>query len=174
MSNMPVNASSGSAGLDHAPLGRILVSTDFSPVSEYALDYALGLAKKLSASVQLCHCAPQPDYHLAGLVSPGMRTAAAAFVEKATEMAIASRVELETLAAHKRDLGVPLTTNMVEGRPAEAIVAAAREWGADLIVIGSRSRPGVRHLLLGSVAEKVVRSAGCPVLVVHPDDRHGE
>ena len=173
MLGMSVPVASGSAGSDR-PLSRILVSTDFSPASEYAVDYALGLAKQLSASVQICHCALQPDYELAGLVSPGMRTAAAAFIEQAMAMAHASRLELEHLADRKRALGVPLTVSMLEGRPADAIVAAARDSGADLIVIGSRSRPGVRHVLLGSVAEKVVRSAHCPVLVVHPDDRTGQ
>jgi len=164
------SASSGAAGSSGQPPRRILVSTDFSPASGKALDYALSLAQKLSASVILCHCAPQPDYEVAGLVSPGMRTAAAAFIEKAMEMAIAARIELEELAVRKRDYGVAITTEMLEGRPADAIVLLARRSGAELIVIGSRSRPGIRHLLLGSVAEKVVRAAPCPVLVVHPDD----
>ncbi len=165
---------SGSSGLGGQPLRCILVSTDFSPASDHALDYALRLAQKLSASVILCHCAPQPDYEVAGLVSPGMRTAAAAFIEKAMEMAIAARVELAELAARKRDFGVAISIEMLEGRPADAIILAARRSGADLIVIGSRSRPGIRHLLLGSVAEKVVRAAPCPVLVVHPDDQQAE
>ncbi len=167
-------SASGSAGPDSAPLQRILVSTDFSAASERAIDYALSLAKKLGASVHLCHCAPETDPGLAGLVSPGMRTAAVAFVQQAMELSNAAHAELETLAARKRDLGVPLTTGMIEGDPADAIVAAARSLHSDLIVIGSRSRPGVRHLLLGSVAEKVMRGAHCPVLVVHPDDPSGE
>ncbi|MDA8255577.1 MAG: universal stress protein, partial [Betaproteobacteria bacterium] len=53
-------------------------------------------------------------------------------------------------------------------RVADAIVADAREWGADLIVIGSHGRSGVRHLLLGSVAEGVARASTIPVLIVHP------
>ena len=101
----------------------------------------------------------------------GMRTAAAAFIEKAMEMAVAARAELADLAARKRDHGVAISIEMLEGRPADAIVLLARRSGAELIVIGSRSRPGIRHLLLGSVAEKVVRAAPCPVLVVHPDDQ---
>lgn len=173
---MSAPASSDSAGLTgqlHAPPRRILVPTDFSAASERALDYALELGKKLSASLQLCHCALQPDYELADLVSPGMRTAAAALIEKAMAIADAAHAELDALAARKSAQGVPIAAVMLSGRPADAIVAAARQWGANLIVIGSRSRPGVRHVLLGSVAEKVVRAASCPVLVVHPDDRSG-
>ena len=165
--------SAGSTGRDTSLPRRILVPTDFSATSERALDYALELGKKLTASVKLCHCALQPDYELADLVSPGMRTAASALIEKAMAMADAAHAELDGLASRKRSEGVVITTAMLSGRPADAIVAAARQWGANLIVIGSRSRPGVRHVLLGSVAEKVVRAASCPVLVVHPDDRSG-
>ena len=174
MSDIASAGSAGTAGSGGQAPRRILVPTDFSPASEKALDYALRLAQKLSADLCLCHCAPQPDYEVAGLVSPGMRTAAAAFIEKAMEMAIAARIELADLAARKLDFGVPIMTEMLEGRAADAIVRLARQWGADLIVIGSRSRPGIRHVLLGSVAEKVVRAAACPVLVVHPDDRQSE
>ena len=169
------SGTAGSAGPDSAPLHRILVPTDFSATAERAIDYALALAKKLGASVHLCHCAPEADYEVAGLVSPGMRTAAASFIQQAMELTNSAHAELETVAARKRDLGVPLTTSMLKGEePAEAIAVAALDLGSDLIVIGSRSRSGVRHLLLGSVAEKVMRSAHCPVLVVHPDDRSEE
>ena len=71
-------------------------------------------------------------------------------------------------------IALTLTASLLTGEPAEAIANAARDLGMDLIVIGSRSRPGVRHLLLGSVAEKVMRAAHCPVLVVHPDDLPAE
>ena len=95
---------SGSAGPDSASLHRILVSTDFSVASERAIDYALSLAKKLGASVHLCHCAPEADQGLAGLVSPGMRTAAVAFVQQAMELSNAAHAELDAVLAPRNVL----------------------------------------------------------------------
>ena len=97
-----------------------------------------------------------------------MRGAAAALVEKAAEMSRHVRAELDAICERKYVFGVPLQPSMAEGQPSVAICELAQEIGADLIIMGSRSRPGVRHLFLGSVAEKVLRSAPCPVLIVHP------
>lgn len=149
-------------------IARILVPTDLSAFSEQVLDYALELAKPLGASIRLFHTAVQPDYEVPYLVSPGMRGAAAAMIEKAAEVAEHIRAELEAICLRKYVFGVNIEYRMVDGRPAEAIVEQAGEMHADLIIMGSHSRPGVRHLLLGSVAEKVLRTAPCPVLIVHP------
>jgi len=147
---------------------QILVPTDLSAFSEQVLDYALELAKSLGASIRLFHTAVQPDYEVPYLVSPGMRGAAAALVEKAAEVSSHIRTELEAICQRKYIYGVSIEYSMIDGRPAEAIVDHAREMHADMIIMGSHSRPGVRHLLLGSVAEKVLRTAPCPVLIIHP------
>ena len=147
---------------------QILVPTDLSAFSEQVLDYALELAKALGARIRLFHAAVQPDYEVPFLVSPGMRGAAAALVEKAAEVSAHIRTELEAICSRKYIFGVSIEYSMIDGRPAESIVEHAREVSAALIIMGSHSRPGVRHLLLGSVAEKVLRSAPCPVLIVHP------
>lgn len=151
-----------------AAIHRILVPTDLSAFSEQVLDYALELARPLGASIRLFHSAVQPDYEVPYLVSPGMRGAASAMIAKAAEVSEHIRSELEAICQRKYIFGVSIEYSLIDGRPAESIVEAARELHADLIVMGSRSRPGVRHLLLGSVAEKVLRTAPCPVLIVHP------
>lgn len=147
---------------------RILVPTDLSAFSEQVLDYALELAKALGASVRLFHTAVMPDYEVPYLVSPGMRGAAAALVEKAAEITAHIRTELEAICQRKYVYGVNIEYSMTEGRPAEAICTLAKEMHADLVIMGSHSRPGLRHVFLGSVAEKVLRTAPCPVLIVHP------
>ena len=147
---------------------KILVPTDLSAFSEQVLDYALELAKSLGAGIRLFHTAVLPDYEVPYLVSPGMRGAATALVEKAAEITAHIRTELEAICQRKYVYGVNIEYSMTEGRPAEAICALASEMHADIIIMGSHSRPGLRHVFLGSVAEKVLRSAPCPVLIVHP------
>lgn len=146
---------------------RILVPTDFSACAEQALDYAIGLARALGAEIQLCHCGPMPDYHIPGLVSPGMREAAASLVAQISTMVEAAQHEMDALVQRKVTPGVSLTGTLIEGYPDEGIARRATEWSADLIVIGSHGRRGLSHVLLGSAAERVLRSAPCPVLVVH-------
>ena len=155
---------------DSGDVRRMLVPIDFSSTAEAALVYALRLAVPLRAEILLCHAGALPDYELPDLVSPGIRAAAAALVDMAGALFAAARQELAACAqrAQQRSPGVPITTTFIEGLPADGIVQCAREWGADLIVMGSRNRRGVVHLLLGSVAEQVVRRSPCPVLIVHP------
>jgi nucleotide-binding universal stress UspA family protein len=83
-------------------------------------------------------------------------------------MVEAARHEMDALILRKADAGVPISSRLVEGYPDEGVLREAKEWQADLIVIGSHGRRGLSHVLLGSVAEKVIRHASCPVLVVHP------
>lgn len=146
---------------------RILVPTDFSPCAEVAVDYALRLAAPLGASVELCHVGPRPDYAIAQLVSPGMRTAALGLVDQLRVLFDAARKEMDDLRKRKQAAGVPLTTSFVEGFPDEGIVERARAISADLIVIGSHGRRGLSRVLLGSITERVLRLSPCPILVVH-------
>ena len=80
------------------------------------------------------------------------------------------RATLANLAATIRKSGVTVTTEVRTGLPSEEIVHAAIDYGADLIVMTTHGRKGVSHLLLGSVAEDVIRHARCPVLAVHVHD----
>ncbi|MFO0575896.1 MAG: universal stress protein [Polyangia bacterium] len=147
---------------------RILVPTDFSDCSDQALEYALDLAARVGAEVVVCFSGTVPNYEVAALVDPGVRAAAEVMLSQAQTAARGWEAELAALCARKQGRGVSLSSKLLSGPPAEAIADCARDERIDLVVIGSRSRPGVRHLLLGSVAERVLRVAPCPVLVVHP------
>ena len=137
----------------------IVVATDFGPESEKAIAYALELARKLDARVHLVHgfvvpSIPGPE---AGLPLPPSVT---------LEMERASRQALDqTLARHQRE-GVPLEAHFKWEDPRHAVVDAATELKADLVVIGTHGRKGLKRALMGSVAESVVRFAPCTVLTV--------
>ncbi|MCS6913370.1 MAG: universal stress protein [Myxococcales bacterium] len=150
------------------PIRKILVPTDFSACADQALEYGLGLARTLGASIELCHCAPAPDYHVPALVSPAMRVAATDLVAQLAQMQHAAQQELQQRVERHRGEGVPLSWCTLEGVPDESICQHARQSGCDLIVLGSHGRRGLSRVLLGSIAERVVRFAPCPVLVVHP------
>lgn len=140
---------------------RILVPTDFSEPADAALTYALDLAAKVGARVSLVHVFDDPFIG-------GMYTAE--YVPMPPEM----RAQiLEGLRKQLRDLvekhGNPdLSAQVLVGPTAKTIVEAAGDRPTDLIVMGTHGRHGMAHLLLGSVAERVVRTAQCPVLTVRP------
>jgi nucleotide-binding universal stress UspA family protein len=137
-----------------------MVPTDFSPASDAALDYARALAGQMGASIELVHVFDDPF-------------ASGAFVGDGTVMMpvnLRQSLDLwarEQLASrHEKHVGsLPgSSTALLMGSPARSIVEHAGEIRADLIVIGTHGRTGLSHLLLGSVAERVVRTATCPVL----------
>jgi nucleotide-binding universal stress UspA family protein len=82
----------------------------------------------------------------------------------------AAREKLEALCEKLTAEGVEARGQLSEGIPAEAIVNAAADLKADMIVMGTRGNTGLKHVLLGSVAERTVRHAGCPVLTLHADE----
>lgn len=141
---------------------RILVATDFSETSDAALTYARTLAESLGASLHLVHVFDDPY----GNALVAEMSASVYESMRATEMTQARRRLLRRLppADRKQFQG---STAIVTGSPAEAIVDYAADRGMDLIVMGTHGRSGFAHLLLGSVAEHVVRTARCPVLTVH-------
>ncbi len=123
---------------------RILWATDLSPVSEGAWRYALTLADVLAAEVILLHVVrPLEEHHLAHLER-----------------------ELERRQQAVETLGLRARRKVLVGVPADVIVAEAQADQADLIVVGTHGRTGLLHVLLGSVAEAVIRKASCPVLAV--------
>ncbi|HEV3214820.1 MAG TPA: universal stress protein [Vicinamibacterales bacterium] len=145
-------------------LTRILVATDFSEASNAALLYGRELARSFGARLDLLHVVP----NLAKYYAAEAYTAAYPEIEEGMEEAARRDIDrLLTDEDYRRGARAILRTLQL---PADAIVQHARDEKIDLIVIGTHGRGGVKHLLVGSVAEHVVRTAPCPVLTVrHPE-----
>lgn len=138
---------------------RILVPTDFSSSSREALDLACELAAALDAPLTLVHAYAVHAYPLPeGIVVPPADTVA----QEITSASHSLQQELDRARAR----GCDAASMIVEGDAFDAILKAIGETGADLLVMGTHGRRGVAHALLGSVAEKLVRKAPCPVLTV--------
>jgi nucleotide-binding universal stress UspA family protein len=140
---------------------RILVPTDFSDGAKRALTMAIKFAKLLRAAIDLVHVQPMPAYIPVPTI-PG----ATPLPPPTPEAAQGIQDSLGVLAVDVRDSGLECQTKSVEGNPGDEIVDYAAKIGADLIVMGSHGRTGLRRILLGSVAEKVLHRATCPVLIV--------
>ncbi|MDB4962808.1 MAG: Universal stress protein UspA [Myxococcales bacterium] len=136
----------------------ILVATDFSEHADYALEQAAELAAQLDATIHLLHVVTIPA--LGGpelpLVHPQVMHDATLAAQRALDERVASYRDKVSMGPPRLDVG--------DAR--DVIDHAAEELGADLIVVGTHGRRGVRRFLLGSVAESVVRSAPCPVLTI--------
>jgi nucleotide-binding universal stress UspA family protein len=143
---------------------RILVPLDFSEPASGALDMAIDLAGRFHAELILFHAHQLPTYAFPDGVMPLQP-------EVLHELEQSMLAELERLAGRARAAGVQVSTHTSLGTAADEIVRYAHECGADLIVMGTHGRTGLRHVLIGSVAEKVVRKADCPVLTVGPHGR---
>lgn len=141
------------------PIRTILAATDFSPIGEHALDYAVDLASALGASVSVLYVQEIPVY---GFPS-GAFVAPTEFAERLVSTAKAG---LEETVSKRAGCGVPLRPLLKTGMPADAIADVARETAADLVVMGTHGRGGISHAVMGSVAERVLRSSPCPVLVL--------
>ena len=118
---------------------QVLFATDFSPAADAAAEVAREMTGTLRARLHIVHVA-------APLADPAYET---------------ERLERETTR-----VGTPCEAALLQGRPASEVLRCAREHAIDLIVVGSHGRTGLSHLLLGSVAEEVVRLAPCLVLSV--------
>lgn len=145
---------------------RILVATDFSLDSDAAVSYALALAKTVHASVDLLHVVDNPL--AAGVWSSEIYSAEIAGLQ--VNLVRDAEQNLKRAIQSIDRPGVKITGEVRTGRPAATIVEFARERGVDLIVVGSHGRTGVSRLMMGSVAEHVVRTAPCAVLVVRPPE----
>ena len=144
-------------------LQRILLPTDLSEYSRHALPYAAELAGVYRATLYLLHVV---DIHWLGSVGAGD------FGERVEDFVHRfrhdSEVALERLKAEMQGLAVESALRL--GTPHVEIVRFARETEADLVVLATHGRRGVSHALMGSVAEKVVQMAPCPVLSIkHPE-----
>jgi nucleotide-binding universal stress UspA family protein len=132
---------------------RILCPVDFSPASAKALNVAIDYARAFKAEVHAIHV-----YQLSAYASPSS--------DLARDLEAQVRGELDKFIAGFTSHGVPIKTGLRMGVPYAEIVDAARDAGAELIVMGTTGKTGIQHLLLGSVAERVVRTAEVPVLSV--------
>lgn len=139
----------------------ILVPTDFSPQATAALEAATDLARRFESSITLLHV-----YAVPGLLMPDGFVAATP--DALRELLDAVERSLKELRARTEAPGRTVETIARQGGAHHEIVEVARERGHDLIVIGTHGRTGVARFLIGSVAERVVRDAPCPVLVVRP------
>ena len=147
-------------------LKKILVPTDFGEAADAALTYARALARNFGASIDVLHVAEDMS---ARMFAGEVFVAIPATLQKDIEEMARKQLD-ERLIDNDPE---PLPTRPIvvtSNAPAPTIVNYARETGIDLIVMGTHGRSAMTHLLMGSVAERVVRLAGCPVLVVrHPE-----
>jgi nucleotide-binding universal stress UspA family protein len=147
-------------------LERILVATDFGEAAEAALNYGRALARAFGASLTVLHVA---DNVMMG--SFGVEGYVGAYPDFQRNVEESARRQLDLLLSEQdvRDLAAT-TVLRTSNAPALAIVNYAREADVDLIIVGTHGRGAMAHLLMGSVAERVVRTAPCPVLTVkHPE-----
>ncbi len=141
---------------------RILVPTDFSDFSKSALPYAVDLAKKYGAKITVIHVFDEE------LLSPIFFQVGAKAEEYYAQLRAAFDNEIANFLASTETDGVEIESFLTNGKPFVEIVRYARENGVDLIVQGTHGKTGIAQALLGSVTEKVVRKAPCPVMVVRP------
>ena len=147
-------------------LKKILCPTDFSENSEHALKYALALATLSQAKLQLFHVVEPISYpRSTELFEPVLDE-----VELTMKMEAAYQKQLEDQVAALKEEYPKITGKLVTGNTFLEIIQVARDDDVDMIVMGTHGRTGLAHVLIGSVAERVVREAPCPVLTVkHPE-----
>lgn len=135
---------------------HILVPTDFSADADYALEYAMTLAGALQARLTLLHV-------IEPLVVGSVESQPYPFLQE-----LEDRITQAMAPYHARvtAAGLACDYSIVHGVPFQTILETARAAHVDLIIMGTHGRTGLRHVLLGSVAERVARFAHCPVLVV--------
>lgn len=149
-----------------------IVGVDFSPISIRALDEALEVTNLRQGEVHAVYVEPEPvtDILATPIVVPAMDPQAAV-----TKLQEHTQERLDSAAARLGKLALTrVVAHVLHGSPAREIADFAANLDADLVVVGSHGRHGVERFLLGSVAERVVRLARCPVWVVRPKDHAAE
>ena len=141
-------------------LKKILVATDYSAASKEALRVASSLARDSGATLLICHVSELEPYPVGEPAPAGPPSDPAALKELKTVVP----AELGIPHEHHLLFGEPGSAEIT--KPAEVILKFANENGVDMVVLGTQGRSGLRHLLMGSVAEHVVRHAECPVTTV--------
>lgn len=147
-------------------ISNILVATDFSPSAAHAVETATDYARHFQAQLIVLH-AYRVDIPVASPLTGGGYVLPDGFFE---QIAKEARLRVEKSAAEIAAKGVSAVGVAVDRHPAAAIIEEAKARKVDLIVMGTRGLTGIKHLALGSVADRVVRTAPCPVLTVGLDD----
>ncbi len=151
--------------MPNADWKRICCPIDFSDASRAAMEVAADLARRLGADLVLLHAYPIPGYTF----PDGSIVASPRMMQELADQAEKHLADWQKEAA---GLGATrVTTAKAIGEPAGEIVGYAAEQGMDLLVLGTHGRTGLEHALMGSIAERVVRKARCPVLTVHPSGK---
>jgi nucleotide-binding universal stress UspA family protein len=145
--------------------GKILVPIDFSECSMKALDYAKGLAKQFDSGLVLLH-----SVHIEYYVASDEYTRYD-FPLLMAQSEKAAKAQMGDLVRQTKEEGFKIETALEVGHPGDQICAQAQDRRADLIVTSTHGRTGLKHILIGSTAEFVVRHAPCPVLVVPNHER---
>jgi nucleotide-binding universal stress UspA family protein len=145
------------------PIRKILVATDFSPQADVALQQAMNIARHAGAELVIAHAHP-----VTAAQSTLAQTARlhSAVIDQVSQLAVAdAHRQLEQLFERVTGQGVKVSTLLVDSPPPDGISQAARDVGADLVIVGSHGRTGLSRILLGSVAEKVLRASDVSVLI---------
>ncbi len=135
----------------------ILVPTDFSELSNEAVDYAYSMAKRIDAKMIFLHTLEWPDHP--DEMTPMYDEGYAFMKDRANAM-------LHDLVERAEKEGLEASAALADGVPFVEIIQAARKNNADMIIMGTHGRTGLSHIMMGSQAERVVRQAPCPVLTV--------
>ena len=141
---------------------KILVPMDFSPHADRAFGYATSLARRLGAELTLVHVVEDP-YATGAWGAEGYLPNVGELLQ---ELIVGTERQLAKLKETEAAQGLTVKTAVVTGRPSQAIIDRAASEGCDLIVMGTHGRTGLSHAVMGSVAERVLRKAPCPVLTV--------
>jgi nucleotide-binding universal stress UspA family protein len=145
------------------PWKKVLCPIDFSDPARAAMSAAVELCKHFDGELTLFH-----SYQLPGYTLPeGSVVASPKMLQDLADQAEAHLSEWRSLAEQAGAARVQTIKGI--GDPAAEVVELARDGGFDLIVLGTHGRTGIRHALLGSIAERVVRHSRCPVLTIHPE-----
>lgn len=152
-------------------MSRLVVGIDLSDGAERAVAHGVGLARRLGWDATLVLVDAVPE-HVENLPA-SMQPTAERYAAELTARLEGHRARLGDLRQHWVGHGVELSTLVVDGYPDERLPAVAAELGAELIVVGSHGRTGLRRFLVGSVAERVARRAGTSVLVTRGDAPDG-
>lgn len=147
---------------------KILVPIDFSQYSDEILAYALEMARKFNASVDLIHVIPNMDYF-----TPYESFMAAENIV-AVQKGVEGEVEKDLDEVAKKLPGVDVKKVIRTGVAFVEIIDYVKSEGIDLIIMGTRGRGGLEHIIIGSVAEKVLRKSPCPVLTIRPQKKQAK
>lgn len=142
---------------------KVLFCTDFSENSDLAFSYAFGISRRDGGALYIMHVMPYPNnypHYIEGYLSSEEWEK----VEKASREAIDKSFEYMYLSKIKDKSSVFVITR--SGREDEEVIGFAKEEKIDIIVVGTHGRTGIKHALLGSVAERIIRQSSVPVLVV--------